>query len=185
MKFNRIFVTVGTTEFTSLVEKLSDPDVYDAIKNQLGCEELTLQIGNGKKIDFGHFEGIKVETFSLKDSIAGDIEAADLVTIATHDKQRNFSQTLFIQVISHAGAGTCIDVLSRGKPLIVVINETLMNNHQTELAEQLSNDGYLFHTTVQQLLETLKTFDISKLKKYEKGNVDKFIEYLNDAMGFV
>lgn len=60
-----------------------------------------------------------------------------------------------------------------------------MNNHQTELAEQLSNDGYLFHTTIKQLPVTLKTFDISKLSTYEKGNVDKFIEYLDDAMGFV
>lgn len=60
-----------------------------------------------------------------------------------------------------------------------------MNNHQTELAEQLSNDGYLFHTTVQKIPETLQTLDITKLKKYEKGNVDQFIKYLDDAMGFV
>lgn len=60
-----------------------------------------------------------------------------------------------------------------------------MNNHQTELAEQLSNDGFLFHTTVGRLPETLKTIDVEKLTKYEKGNVNKFIEYLDDAMGFV
>lgn len=59
-----------------------------------------------------------------------------------------------------------------------------MNNHQTELAEQLSDEGYLIHTTVKNLSETLKTFDTSKLKKYEKGNVDKLIEFLDNAMGF-
>lgn len=88
------------------------------------------------------------------------------------------------QVISHAGAGSCIDVLTRGKPLLVVINETLMANHQMELAEQLSRDNYLVYTTVDQLAETLKAFDVAKLKKYDKGNVDKFIDYLDDAMGF-
>jgi beta-1,4-N-acetylglucosaminyltransferase len=88
-------------------------------------------------------------------------------------------------VISHAGAGTCIDVFTRGKPLIVVINETLMNNHQTELAEQLSNDNYLFYSTVSELPEILKTFDVEKLEKYEKGNVDKFIEFLDNSIGFV
>lgn len=66
----------------------------------------------------------------------------------------------------------------------MVINDTLMNNHQTELAEQLSNDGYLIQTTVQNLPETLRNIDTSKLKSYEQGNVDKFIEYLDNAMGF-
>lgn len=60
-----------------------------------------------------------------------------------------------------------------------------MDNHQTELAKQLSDDSFLFYATVEQLPEALKTFDISKLKKYEKGNVDMFIEHLNDEMGFL
>lgn len=91
---------------------------------------------------------------------------------------------LCLQIISHAGAGTCIDVLTRKKPLIVVVNDTLMNNHQTELAEQLSSDNYLFHTTVRNLPNTLNEFDIDRLKEYEEGNVDKFIKFLDQAMGF-
>lgn len=66
----------------------------------------------------------------------------------------------------------------------MVINDTLMNNHQVELAEQLSKDNYLSHTTVSQLPDTLKSFDPSTLKNYEKGNVGRFIEYLDDLMGF-
>ncbi|CRL05232.1 CLUMA_CG018221, isoform A [Clunio marinus] len=165
MKFETIFVTVGTTEFNDLIRKLSKDEVFQLFKEHLGCKNLTIQIGKGESVSFDHFKGIEVEIFDLKKSILEDIEKADLV-------------------ISHAGAGTCIDVLKKEKPLIVVINDTLMNNHQIELAEQLSADNYLFHTSVKNLPNTLKNFDISLLKKYEKGNIDGFIEYLDDVMGF-
>lgn len=79
MKFKKIFVTVGTTEFSDLIAKLAEPETYEVLKNDLGCEELTVQTGRGESIDFGHFHGIKVETFGVKNSIADEIEAADLV----------------------------------------------------------------------------------------------------------
>ena len=41
------------------------------------------------------------------------------------------------------GSGTIIDVLRMGKPLIVVPNPSLLDNHQTELADALQNLGYL------------------------------------------
>ena len=41
-------------------------------------------------------------------------------------------------MISHAGAGTCIEVLQAGKTLAVIVNDSLMDNHQVELAEKLA-----------------------------------------------
>jgi UDP-N-acetylglucosamine transferase subunit ALG13 len=78
MKFKNIFVTVGTTEFNSLIKKLQSEEVYKILKNHLGCEKLVLQIGHGEKISFAKFE-LKVEIFDLKESIMEDIERADLV----------------------------------------------------------------------------------------------------------
>jgi len=40
-----------------------------------------------------------------------------------------------------------MEVLAGHKPLVVVINEDLMDNHQLELAQQLHNDGHVLYST--------------------------------------
>jgi len=39
-----------------------------------------------------------------------------------------------------------LEVLGAGKPLVVVINEDLMANHQMELASKLFDEGHLFYS---------------------------------------
>ena len=59
-------------------------------------------------------------------------------------------------IISHAGSGSIIESLSRQKPLLVVVNDALMDNHQAELAGQLDADGHLHCTGCQGLLAALQ-----------------------------
>merc|ERR1712096_56405 len=59
--------------------------------------------------------GVEISWFRLKPSIAEDMRSADLV-------------------ISHAGAGSVLEALEARKLLLVVINDSLMDNHQMELA---------------------------------------------------
>lgn len=60
-------------------------------------------------------------------------------------------------VISHAGTGSILDTLrdNPGTPLIVVPNESLMDNHQLEVANQLQ-PRYLLVSKVENLTETVK-----------------------------
>ncbi|KAM9180773.1 LOW QUALITY PROTEIN: UDP-N-acetylglucosamine transferase subunit ALG13 [Dugong dugon] len=123
-----LFVTVGTTSFDDLIACVSAQDSLEIIKS-LGYSRLVLQIGRGTVVP----EPFSTESFTLdvyryKDSLKEDLQKADLV-------------------ISHAGAGSCLETLEKGKPLVVVINEKLMNNHQLELAKQLHKEGHLFYCT--------------------------------------
>ena len=49
--------------------------------------------------------------------------------------------------LTFTGAGSVLETLQTGRPLIVVINELLMDNHQLELANQLAEDGHLYYAT--------------------------------------
>lgn len=172
--FPIVFVTVGTTQFDELIDTILSDDVLKLFQC-VQCKLLKIQYGAGKAINSDTIESVRekfainIECYEFKANILADIGASDLV-------------------ISHAGAGSCIEVLTSKKPLIVVVNEKLMNNHQTELAHQLFIDGYLLYCSTKTLTETLTHLDqkILLLKSYEPGhtNMIKFVNHLNSLMGF-
>lgn len=171
-EFNRIFITVGTTQFNELIRTILSDDTLQQF-TKLHCKNLVIQYGTGDEIPQSVIDsalqnhGIRIDCYRLKAQILDDIRDSDLV-------------------ISHAGAGSCIEVLNAGKPLVVVVNDRLMDNHQTELAEQLYKDGYLLFCTPNSLLETINDLDkqVETLRPYERGNTNKFVNHLNALMGF-
>lgn len=161
-KYSKCFVTVGTTRFDLLAEYITSTCVLEALR-EIGCEELTFQIGNSAiNPEEYEKEGIKLSLYRFKNSIQEDINNADVV-------------------ISHAGAGSCLEALEAHKPLLVVINEELMDNHQLELAEQLQVDGHLYYCTCDTLESTLKTVDFNLLTPLPKPNCSLFVKYLDDV----
>ena len=53
------------------------------------------------------------------------------------------SGVLELRLTRHTGSGTILDVLRLKKPLIVVPNSSLLDNHQQELADALEDLGHL------------------------------------------
>lgn len=168
--YPHVFITVGTTEFQQLIDTITTAPVADILIRRLGCQKLTIQTGSSR-LDAEklaqHYAAIETNTFDYAPSIQERIAAADLV-------------------ISHAGAGTCIETLLAQKTAVVVVNESLMDNHQTELADRLHRDGHIFRCVPAALEETLRR-DVPerRLRLYERGDAGRLVHAIDKLMQFV
>src|SRR3990167_263782 len=120
-----VFVTVGTTLFKDLIKTVQSKEILDELFNK-GFKSLVIQYGKGDAPNVKH-PSVNIESFAFANSL----------TQYFHDTSL---------VISHGGAGSILEALRAGKKLIVVINRSLMHDHQTELADELAKKGYLICT---------------------------------------
>jgi len=204
--YRTVFVTVGTTLFDDLVDTVSNVNFLCSIY-ELGFRRIVIQFGKGtvpsfvpnKSVCFlsdndARIQGIfilpedaqkslKWETYRFKPSLEQDMNDAHLI-------------------ISHAGAGCIMEGLSKckeanscipqnetkiWKKLVCVINDKLMHNHQTELAEALEKRGYLFVlSTPRQLLneEIIEKIDSFTPKTFKGGDNLVFSRLLDAYLGF-
>ncbi|KAK4356836.1 hypothetical protein RND71_022446 [Anisodus tanguticus] len=168
MKDKRVvFVTVGTTCFDALVRAVDTPEV----KNELfkkGYTNILIQMGRGSYIPTKSAvenESAVLEYFTFSSSIADYLKEASLV-------------------ISHAGSGSIFETLRLGKPLIVVVNEDLMDNHQSELAEELAERKHLLCARPQTLYETIADMDTRSLVPYQPGDAEPVAKLISRYLGF-
>jgi beta-1,4-N-acetylglucosaminyltransferase len=104
--------------------------------------------------------------YRFKPTLAADFESSSLV-------------------VSHAGAGSVFEALRAKKPLLVVVNPILADNHQTELADALScveGTGHGPHLTwcmADQVSKVLSTFDFKTLKPLPRSDLTKFTSTLD------
>jgi len=143
-----LFVTVGTTDFDDLIEVCDTSDFVELIFS-LRVKQLVMQIGRGK------FEprfltkacadvGISLEVFRFKSNLDYEVREADLI-------------------LSHCGAGSILEAITLRKMLIVVINESLQDNHQIELSNALVAGGFCSSAIPRTLITKLREF-IEKLQ---------------------
>lgn len=121
MKSPYIFVTVGTTNFDDLI-RVIDSTEFCVWAKERGYAGVLVQKGNGKYEPGAGHEGVPLEHYSFKPSLHDDMAGAALV-------------------VSHAGSGSIMESLELCKPTVVVVNTSLMDNHQLELANKLHELG--------------------------------------------
>lgn len=65
-----------------------------------------------------------------------------------------------------------------------MVNEDLMDNHQSELAEELAQEKHLFCARPQTLYETISTMQLDSLVSYEPGNATPVAKFIYRFLGF-
>ncbi|RNF05266.1 glycosyltransferase family 28 protein [Trypanosoma rangeli] len=144
-------VTVGSTQFDSLIRALDDEAVCKAMAMR-GITRLLIQKG--------------ASTYNMR------IRAANFVTVDVVAYLPKLQEVIkdAALVISHAGAGTILEALEFKRPLVVVPNRALMSDHQLELAEALNAARYLFCVQVGDICRELQTLDFSALRVFPGTN---------------
>lgn len=137
-----------------------------------GYSSLTIQYGRGEKPEVNPSEfrssSLEIQSYSFQPSLEADIEHADLI-------------------LSHAGAGTVMEVLRMNKKLVVVINTQLMDNHQTELAGAMADRGHLYMVENPEKLDESQTWasfeDFNPIQQQEGDSFD-MPRLLDSFLGF-
>ena len=134
LTFERVFITVGTTEFNELIFSLDNSAFVDRLV-EAQCKEFSLQIGRGeyprKLPELCNSAGIVYDCFRFKPDLCEEMKRSHLI-------------------ISHCGAGSILEALEMKKPLIVVVNSSLQGDHQRELSDALAVDGHCLTTSLSQ-----------------------------------
>jgi beta-1,4-N-acetylglucosaminyltransferase len=89
-----------------------------------------------------------------------------------------------VTILLLTGSGSIFETLGLGKPLIVVVNEDLMDNHQSELADELTERKHLFCALPHTLRETVKAMDLNALLPYVPGDTKQVVTRINKFLGF-
>ena len=165
-----VFVTVGSTSFDDLISHVHSPSVLQLLQSQ-GYSRIVYQIGQGKYIPTSESvpnKSIKIEHFTTKDSIENYLRNASLV-------------------ICHAGVGTVMESLRLKRQVVVVVNSSLMDDHQLEVAEALESSGHVYLCPVPNQIEQILS-DIpsnSKLIPISKLDTTLFPTLINEELSMV
>ncbi|RLV85796.1 UDP-N-acetylglucosamine transferase subunit ALG13 [Meyerozyma sp. JA9] len=159
-----VLVTTGATvTFKELISYLCSGECISKLAG-LGIKKLIVQYGNeigksGDNTSRGHFEksAASLETSGFKrvaeatdDNIVLESESIKIEAFPfTHDILSYIKKADII--VSHAGTGSIIDVLRLKKKLVVVTNDSLLDNHQLEVASMMAKEGYLINCTLEEM----------------------------------
>ncbi|OWZ72447.1 UDP-N-acetylglucosamine transferase subunit ALG13 [Cryptococcus neoformans] len=193
-----LLATVGSTLFPSLTSHVLLPTFLSLLQS-LGVQRLVVQYGRAElKLQ----DNVK-QTLSINPQGYGRGVWSDNDGGGDGDRKQNGMVVEVMRftndfeglvgnsdaVISHAGSGSILTVLRRAPPipLLVVPNRSLMDDHQSELADALYKDGYVMVASVEDLEEKVRPFLKiwpSQAKLFPGMQKEIFRDIVDDLMGY-
>ena len=188
-----VFVTVGTTRFDALIKTIDSPQ-FATVLLEKGYTSLIIQAGSSENYRIHQLVPPSATSGTFKKNttsgggdgkVEKDREEEDILNITWFEYAPSLASYLDSAslVISHAGAGSIFETLGRQVPLLAVPNSTLMDNHQSELAEKLEEEGYLATATPETLVEAVRGLDTTRLKRYVPGNGAEIVARVDALCG--
>ncbi len=160
-----LLVTVGTTRFDKLTQLVDTVEFQTLVRDRLHVGTLQVQSGDSVTVPCSRVSGLSVESFRFAPTLSDYMRRADLI-------------------ITHCGAGTILEILRLDKPAIAVVNDTLLDNHQTELAHGMFRNQYMFVADRPDLLiPTIEAIDWTNRKTYPPGDPTPFHNLVHSLLG--
>ncbi|KAL2001724.1 hypothetical protein VTN02DRAFT_1336 [Thermoascus thermophilus] len=190
------FVTIGATaSFDMLVSSVLETSFLKALKEH-AYTHLLVQYGKEGRSIFEEFLtnnppgsdgrcGLEINGFDYKKTGLANVMRLAKGQLATGSTEG--------MVVSHAGSGTILEVLRIGVPLVVVPNPRLQDNHQEELAKELSRQGYVVASQVTNLASAVGKAESLRSRLHGWPPVNSGIQsskrglaaVMDDEMGFI
>ena len=188
-KMRSVLVTCGATiSFPGLIETIVDSKVLKTLK-ELGYERILLQYGRGYGPEFvklveNRFKdasmGSKSDISLIQDAQVVKIQGLQIYGFEFSRQIETLIQEYADLVVSHAGTGSILDSLRLEKPLIVVVNDTLMDNHQQLIANKFEQQKLLWaiHARVPEMVRALERSEGEQLCKIGSSYNKQFEQLL-------
>ena len=155
----RLFITVGTTKFDSLIDLVTSKEFQSACT--MLFDKITIQYGNSTLEN--KISSENVELYKFKPSISSDVQQSDLI-------------------ITAGGSGTILECLQQCKRVIAVPNTTLQDNHQIELCNKLSEMHHIQISKLDELLEKVQDYKAFKPQPWAPAKGSEILDPIIDEL---
>ncbi|KAI0164238.1 hypothetical protein GGR52DRAFT_558944 [Hypoxylon sp. FL1284] len=142
-----VIAKLESHSFTHLIVQCG-PD-YEFFKNAVGIADAAGDAASPRGPSGEDGKGLIINGFAFKDDLYDDME------LTTADESEEGVRVPGL-IITHAGSGSILDALDLNANIVAVPNTSLMDNHQSEIAEEMEYQGFLVQGKIGSIADAIE-----------------------------